>query len=90
MVRLTNLPAPHAPYAGTPPRWAFEEVERERCMYLGAEPNPANIDIWMGDPIGWATYHAWAASIERRYAAKRPPDTAPAPLDQGYLRPGAR
>jgi hypothetical protein len=63
---INNSPAPHAPYEGIPPRWAFEEVERERCKYHGTEPNPANVDVFMADRHAWHCYHAWAASIERR------------------------
>lgn len=54
--------------ATLPPRWAFEVVERERCAYLGCEPNPANVDVMMGNPDGWATYHAWAAYVARANA----------------------
>lgn len=51
-----------------PPRWAFEVVERERCAYLGYEPNPANVDVMMQSPDGWAIYHAWAAYVARANA----------------------
>lgn len=52
-----------------PPRWAFEIVEQERSAHFGLEPNPANVDVVMADPNGWATHHAFAAYVERQEIA---------------------
>lgn len=49
----------------TIPRWAFERVEMERAAFLGAEYNPANIDVIMNNPEGWQPYHVFAAFIAR-------------------------
>jgi hypothetical protein len=46
-----------------PPRWAFEQVEREYAIYRRCEPNPLNIDVVMSNPTGWVMHHAWANYI---------------------------
>lgn len=60
--------------APVPPRWAFERVEQERCAHRGLQPNPANIDVWLADPAGWANLHAWAAFIARTEQREPPAD----------------
>jgi hypothetical protein len=57
-----------------PPRWAFERVEHENCIYWRAIPDNRNVDIWLRDPATWSTYHAWAAYIAR---TESPPVAAP-------------
>lgn len=53
------------------PRWAFERMEEERAKFLGVEPNPLNVGVFMRDPDGWAPYHAFAAYIAR---VEQPPE----------------
>ena len=47
------------------PRWAFDRMEEERAKFLGVEPNPANVDVFMANSTGWQGYHAFAAYIAR-------------------------
>lgn len=48
-----------------PPKWAFERVEQERCAFLGLEPNPLNVVVWIADPLGHRQFHAWAAYVAK-------------------------
>jgi hypothetical protein len=63
--------------AGEIPRWALERAEEEKSRYFGVVPNPANVGVWLRDPLGWSPYFALAAYIARMEA---PVDEAGIPI----------
>ena len=47
------------------PRWALERADTERARFIGARPNPINVDVWLRAPESWTTYLAFADYIAR-------------------------